>query len=144
MLRCTCWQWKSKGSAYIIWYAFEPKFGAILTKSYGPKYAKIWAFWQKRVFKNHFWQHFDAILEDVSAAVTIVAFKTINFQTTVFLCFKNYGSPTRILKPTKLKFASNMADPKAHSVALKGQKFVPKGIYDFSFILHNTWLFVIL
>ena len=39
--------------------------------SYGPKYTKFWAFWQKNgVFKNHFWQSVDATLEDVLVAET--------------------------------------------------------------------------
>ena len=45
------------------------------------------------------------MLEEVSVDGTIVECKTINFQTAVFLYFKNYGSPTRI---TRLNFASNM------------------------------------
>ena len=32
----------------------------------------------------------------------------INLKTTIFQCSKSYGSPTRV---TRLKVASNMADP---------------------------------
>ena len=55
---------------------FVPHAGGIWTKSYGPNYAKFWAFLPKKqnktFFLNHFWQSVDAILEDVSAAETIV------------------------------------------------------------------------
>ena len=63
---------------------------------------------KNQVFKNHFWQSADAILEDVSVAETIVQCKNINFQTTIFQCSKNYSSLTRV---TRLKVAPNMADP---------------------------------
>ena len=58
------------------------------TKSYGPNYTKVWAFWPKQnktknknknknkkkngFFFNHSWKSVDAILEDVSVAETIV------------------------------------------------------------------------
>ena len=38
---------------------------------YGPNYTKFWAFWQRQVFYNHFWQRVDAILEVVSVAEII-------------------------------------------------------------------------
>ena len=72
---------------------FVPHASEIWTKLYGLNYPKLWALWQKkkkkkkrqkkkkkkkkkekknRVFKNHFWQSVDAILEDVSVVETIV------------------------------------------------------------------------
>ena len=50
--------------SYIIWNVFGPHAGEIWIKSYGTKYSKFWAFWQKMV--NHFWESVDAILENVS------------------------------------------------------------------------------
>ena len=47
-------------------------------------------------FLNHFWQSVDAILEDVSVDETIIECSTINLKTTIFQCFKNYGSSTRV------------------------------------------------
>ena len=72
--------------------------GEIWTNTYGPNYAKCWAFWRKMV--NHFWQSVDAILEDVSVTKTIVWCWTINLKIIIFHCSKNYGSPTRV---TRLK-----------------------------------------
>ena len=57
---------------------------------------------------NNFWQSLDAILEDVSVTEAIVWCYNINSKTIIFQCSKNYGTPTRV---TKLKVASNMADP---------------------------------
>ena len=51
---------------------------------------------------------FDAILEDVSVAETIVECKTINLKNTIFHRFKYYGSPTRV---ARLKVLSNITDP---------------------------------
>ena len=45
--RCKCWYW-NVFPYIIIWYAFEPHAGEIWTKSYGPKWTNIWAFWQKK------------------------------------------------------------------------------------------------
>ena len=56
---------------------------------------------------NHFWQNVDAILEDVSVNETIIWCQTINQETIIFQCSKNYGSPTRV---TRLKVEPNMAD----------------------------------
>ena len=101
--------WKSKVSLYIIWYVFGLRAGEIWTKSYGQKYKKFCLFWQKTgFFKSYFWQRIDAILEDVSGDEAVVECLTINFKTTIFHHSKYYGSPTRV---TKLKVASNMADP---------------------------------
>ena len=50
---------------------FVPHASEIWTKSYDPNYTKIWAFWQKTGFLNHFWQRVDAILQDVSVAEII-------------------------------------------------------------------------
>ena len=57
---------------------------------------------------NHFWQSVNAILEDVSVTKTIVLCLTIILKTIIFQYSKNYGSPTPV---TRLKVASNMADP---------------------------------
>ena len=51
---------------------FVPYASDFWTKSYGPKYTKFWAFCQKSVFYNHFWQRVDVILEDVAVAEIIV------------------------------------------------------------------------
>ena len=40
-------------------------------KSYGLSYMKFWTFWGKKKLEL-FWQSFNAILEDVSVAETIV------------------------------------------------------------------------
>ena len=55
-------------------------------------------------------------MQDVSVAETIVQWYTIYFQTTIFQCSKNFGSPTSV---TRLKIAPNMADPTSmkHSVS---------------------------
>ena len=63
---------------------------------------------KNQVLKIIFHKTLTQFLEDVSVAVTIAECETINFQTTVFLYFKNYGCLTRV---TRLKFASNMGDP---------------------------------
>ena len=51
---------------------FVPYASKIWTKLYAPNYKKFWAFWQKLVFYNHFWQRVDAILEDISVAEIIM------------------------------------------------------------------------
>ena len=54
------WHWKSKFSSQI----FGPHAGEIWTKSYGTKYTKCWAFWEKngwprlRKCWRHFWTRF--------------------------------------------------------------------------------------
>ena len=52
---------------------FVPHASEIWTKSYGPNYTIFFflLFDKNRVFKNHFWQSVDVILEDVSAAEAI-------------------------------------------------------------------------
>ena len=50
---------------------------------------------------NNFWQSVDAILQDVSATVTIVWCQNINLKTIIFQCSKNYGSPTRVTMQVK-------------------------------------------
>ena len=88
---------------------FVPYASEIWTKSYGLNYTTYRAFWQNGFFFNkHFWQRFDAILEDISVAEIIVQCKTIILKTITFQCAKNYGSQTLV---TKLKIAPNMADP---------------------------------
>ena len=57
---------------------------------------------------NHFCQSVDAILEDVSVNETIIWCLTINLETIIFQCSKNYGSPTRV---TRIKVEPNTADP---------------------------------
>ena len=77
--------------------------GEIWTKSYGPKFTKFRAFWQKTwVFKKSFLTKRQRHFSDVCVAETIVS--------------KNYGSPTPV---TWLKVAPNMADPTSmkHSVS---------------------------
>ena len=71
---------------------------------------KIWAFGQKKkeFFQTHFWQSVDSILWDVSAVETNNWWLTINSQTTIMRCSKQYGSPTRV---TRFKVAPNMSDP---------------------------------
>ena len=49
-------------------------------------------------FRKPFLTSVDTILEDVSAAETIVYCQTIDFQTTIFQCSKNNGSPTRVTR----------------------------------------------
>ena len=46
-------------------FMFVPYASEIWTKWYGSNYTKFWSFWQQTRFYNHFWQRFDAILEDV-------------------------------------------------------------------------------
>ena len=61
---------------------------------------------------NHFWQSFDAILEDVSVTETTVWCSTINSKTIIFQCSKSHGSPIRSqTRVTRLKVAPNMVDP---------------------------------
>ena len=47
-------------------------------------------------------------MKDISVAVTHVSCQVINFQVTVFLCFKYDVSPTRV---SRFTFAPSMADP---------------------------------
>ena len=62
---------------------------------------------ENRVYLSYFQQNFDAILEDVSAAETIVGCKTINLKITIFQRSKYYACTTLL---TRFKVASNMAD----------------------------------
>ena len=55
---------------------------------------------------DHFWQSVDAILEDVPVIDTI-SDVNYQFETIIFRCSKNDGSPTRV---TRLKVAPNMVD----------------------------------
>ena len=115
---------------------FVPYASEIWTKSIGPNYKKLWAFWQekkktkqnktKRVLKNifdkaltPFWKTFLQVkhLFDAKLLIStppsfsvpqITVVQTINFHTTVFQCSTNYGSSTRV---TRLKVAPNMAIP---------------------------------
>ena len=80
---------------------FVPYGCEIWTKSYGLNYTK------KLVFYNHFWQRFDAILDDVSLAKTMLNY-WFELKTVVFQRSKIYGTPTLV---TRLKVAPNMADP---------------------------------
>ena len=57
---------------------------------------------------NHFWQHVDAILEDVSVTEAIFWCWNINVKTIIFQCSNNDDSPTRV---TELNVAPNIADP---------------------------------
>ena len=57
---------------------------------------------------KHFWQRFEAILEDVPVTETIVWCLTIKLKTIIFQCSKNYSSLTRV---TRLKIAPNMTNP---------------------------------
>ena len=49
-----------------------------------------------KFLSRFFLQSVDAILKDVSVAETVVTCLTTNFQTTIFQCFNNYCSPTRV------------------------------------------------
>ena len=66
------------------------------------KMYKFWVSWQKtELFKSHFWQSVDAILQDVSVAETIVMGNLLIFRLLSF-SVKNYGNATRV---TRLKVA---------------------------------------
>ena len=60
-----------------------------------------------------------AILQDVSVAETIIKWCTVNFQTTICKCFKNYGIPTRV---NRIKVALKMSDPTSVKHSLSSPK----------------------
>ena len=84
---------------------FIPPAGETWTKSYGPNYAKLWAFWQKleTIFDNvltRFWKTFLWLDFFPMLLILLLMLLFINLKPTVLQCSKNCGSLTRI---TRLK-----------------------------------------
>ena len=83
---------------------------------------------------NHFWQSVDTILEEVSVTETIVWCQTINLQTTICQCSKNYGIPTPV---TRLKVVPNIANP----ISIKDSRQYPQeSLFGVSPLSHSALL----